>query len=501
MKEKEAQPVEVETIEKYSKFTFSDFKKEEEILEHKDCSASIGPLYKDDFYACSFVGDSSYYLCTHCANVCHKGHGDRKVSKGNFKCSCAENGHNPPVNKNEFTGSEKCFYQQLFESTPNSGYYYITEGKQKKPYCAVCAFTCKAPKKVEEKGKGKKAKTEEVIPPVKVDEENKLDQRCCCTNHDIRNAVLLQGDLYSHKEFTSYLKNFNYNIFFKNETAKSTMINYLLEKIKLCQNKKKSKGDISQIIANFLNDSNIEAILTVFYIASLTWKNKFFYIEGNEFENHIPTILNILSYQTTSNQYPQCKVQLYLSNLLFSIIVRGEYISKNNLWNINTIANMNIKQRKKYLVNQSKKKTKPKVHEYQKELLKSILEIYDRLLRDYYSDSIGMENIRIEIFPLFNKLMKFAIKYKIGDEDDNSKYFELVEETIKFILENKEKNKTEDSILKKRISTSFSSLMEDTEHDFNLLSLDFDRNAIKISTEDEKKETEGTLVLETKVII
>ena len=54
--------------------------------------------------------------------------------------------------------------------------YYITEGKQKKPYCAVCAFTCKAPKKVEEKGKGKKAKTEEVIPPVKVDEENKLDQ-------------------------------------------------------------------------------------------------------------------------------------------------------------------------------------------------------------------------------------------------------------------------------------------------------------------------------------
>ena len=111
---------------------------------------------------------------------------------------------------------------------------------------------------------------------------------------------------------------------------------------------------------------------------------------------------------------------------------------------------MNIKQRKKYLVNQSKKKTKPKVYEYQKELLKSILEIYDRLLKDYYSDSIGMENIRIEIFPLFNKLMKFAIKYKIGDEDDNSKYFELVEETIKFILENKEKNKTEDSRLKEK---------------------------------------------------
>ena len=121
-------------------------------------------------------------------------------------------------------------------------------------------------------------------------------------------------------------------------------------------------------------------------------------------------LLNILSYQTSSNQYQQCKVQLYFSNLLFSIIVRGEYISKNNRWNINTIANMNIKQRKKYLVNQGKMKTKPKVHEYQKELLKSILEIYDRILRDYYSDSIGMENIRIKIFPLFNKLMKFAIK-------------------------------------------------------------------------------------------
>lgn len=51
---KENQPVEVETIDKYLKYTFSDFKKKKKSLENKDCSPSIGPLYKDDFY----------YLCT-----------------------------------------------------------------------------------------------------------------------------------------------------------------------------------------------------------------------------------------------------------------------------------------------------------------------------------------------------------------------------------------------------------------------------------------------------
>ena len=137
MKEKEAQPVEVETIEKYSKFTFSDFKKEEEILEHKDCSASIGPLYKDDFYACSFVGDSSYYLCTHCANVCHKGHGDRKVSKGNFKCSCAENGHNPPVNKNEFQVQRSVFINNSLKALLIQDIIISQKGNKKTLLCCM----------------------------------------------------------------------------------------------------------------------------------------------------------------------------------------------------------------------------------------------------------------------------------------------------------------------------------------------------------------------------
>ena len=504
-----------EEEKKKEKLYFDSYKKEDELLKYKDCSAAMGPLYKDDFYACSSVSNTSYYLCTFCALNCHKGHEDRKVSKGNFKCSCAEKNHECPKIDRTSSGSLKCFYQQFFEKTPNSGYFSVIEGGKRKEYCAVCFNYCRS----KEDRKKKDAKIE----------ESKEEGKCCCSNHDVRNAVLLQGDLFSHRGFTQYLRNFNSNIFFTNEISRGTMINFLIEKIKLCKEQKKSKSEYDEATVNFLVDSNIEAILNLFYIGFFDWKNKFFYLdqkgfykkdsdnkeaESKKFEGIISGMMSIINYQTGSNQYQQCKLQLYLANILFSILVRGDYISKNNLWNIHTIANMSHYQRMKYIIKPvvPTKEKKRKIPQMQKELIKSILEVYDRLLRDYYADPNGMENIKIEIFPLLNKLMKFAIKYNIADEDDSSKYFELVEETIKFVLENESKSQPleETQTLKRKPTTNQSSSLfdEDKDHTFKLLSLGSNRDSMviinmlpdKVEAEDSFAYTQKSYILIMKSI-
>ena len=97
-----------EEEEEKQTFTFHGFKNEETLLRYKECSSALESLYKGDFYACVAEGKSSYYLCAYCAKNCHKGHEDRKVSKGNFKCSCAENGHVCPRIVREYSGTEKC---------------------------------------------------------------------------------------------------------------------------------------------------------------------------------------------------------------------------------------------------------------------------------------------------------------------------------------------------------------------------------------------------------
>ena len=206
---------------------FDKFKDENEVLKYKECSSTLGSLYNKDFYACS-SGEDSYYLCEYCALVCHKEHKDPKISKGNFICSCAKNGHK--CKKAELNGNEECFYQKFFHFTPNNGFFY---GRDKKTYCSVCYNYCGFKKRDTANEKKGKEQQKFVANPV----TEKKDMICCCTNHCNTNAVLLQGDLYSHKNFVKELKNFNSNIFFKNDTIKDKLICKLIENIeKIKQN-------------------------------------------------------------------------------------------------------------------------------------------------------------------------------------------------------------------------------------------------------------------------
>ena len=456
---------------------FDKFKDENEVLKYKECSSTLGSLYNKDFYACS-SGEDSYYLCEYCALVCHKEHKDPKISKRNFICSCAKNGHK--CKKAELIGNEECFYQKFFHYTPNNGFFY---GRDKKTYCSVCYNYCGFIKRdaadfaKENKGQQQKYIAKSVT--------EKKDMICCCTNHCNTNAVLLQGDLYSHKNFVKELKNFNSNIFFKNETIKDKLICKLIENIEKIKDEEEMKFQEDENLKNFLKDANNVAILTLFYVAFFNWKNKFFYLEEKLFAKIRSKIFAILRYRTDANkgkdgdedEYEQCKLQLYLANLMFSMNIRKEYIANNNLWNIKTILNMNIKQRKKYFLD---KKSKRKTKESTKRIIEAILSIYQKLLTDFYSDAIRIEQIYAELFPLLNKLMKFAIKYCIAENDAVKKYFELVAETIKFLNESKKNINKEDenpALQKRKYSTLDSAILYGSS-DFKLLSLAQDTLAI-----------------------
>ena len=128
---------------------------------------------------------------------------------------------------------------------------------------------------------------------------------------------------------------------------------------------------------------------------------------------------------------------------------------------------MNIKQRKKYFLD---KKSKRKTKESTKRIIEAILSIYQKLLTDFYSDAIRIEQIYAELFPLLNKLMKFAIKYCIAENDAVKKYFELVAETIKFLndivvnpnVEGNAFNKKCFQVIKEGIKNQIESIKENT---------------------------------------
>ena len=496
-----------EEEEEKQTFTFHGFKNEETLLRYKECSSALESLYKGDFYACVAEGKSSYYLCAYCAKNCHKGHEDRKVSKGNFKCSCAENGHVCPRIVREYSGAEKCVYKNFFDKTPNCGYYYFKDNNnQIKTYCAVCYNICKK----------QKSQPSEVKENQKVTGNRETEDKCNCSNHDISNAFLLYGDLVAHRQFTNYLRNFNANIFFRCDSTKTIIIDYLINQIKfwteptigndgihhlreekLRHNRNDMKSHASKKDP-FLLDSNIEAILNLFYIATFSWKNKFFFIQHDVFLEYFPKMFNILEYSIGANTYKECKLKLYLINILFSILFRGQYIVKNNLWNLNTIMNMNINQRMRYILEPEKPKLKKKVLEDQKKLINNMLIIYENLLRDFNSDSSNQENIRVEVFPLLNKLMKFVIKYNLVDAYLVERYFTVVEDTIKLFNQNKAKTqiKEEEPMLKRKVSASLTGLINEDEikHSFNLLSLTENEHHHRFMEDEEVKENEDGFV-------
>ena len=434
------------------------------LLEYEGCSSSNQDTTDLKFYICSLQDSSTYILCEFCKKKCHGDHDYESIHRlinesGEHKCQCAIDNHKKCEKANS------CFYQKICKFLPNVGYYNL-DGIN---YCPICTFACNT-KKVKNKRKLKNEEVENLI--------NNNKKICQCQNHIMGNSHLIQSDMYRHKKLTGSVRNLNFNIFGKDNLLKKICIDYLVNYIIKCKNAK-----LDNIRLQFLDDSNIQDILRLFYIFSMHFRNKYFYIlssliEYNDIEKEDESNLkfnkelfqeeiilsSIPSPPGSLNKYKRLKAQMYLANLLFSYKIRKFHIENFNKWNIYTIQNMNIYQRFDLIINATNKVNNNEFEDYKK-IINIILDIYEKILKEHSSDYNLVKDMKKEILPCFCKTIKYVIKYHLfSNEKDDSFYdqvctifFDLISKTIDILreirkkeeLEIEEKEKNEKKLSKK----------------------------------------------------
>ena len=412
------------------------------LLEYEGCSFSNEEITNQKFYNCALKNDPEYTICEFCKKKCHGDHDNESIhrlkkQKGNFICHCALDEHK------KFFQANNCFYQKICEFLPNIGYFLIDNLY----YCPICVQCC-----VSGKIKKKKKLSKEEIEQMKL----KNIDLCQCKKHIMANVHLLQSDIFHHKKLTGSIRNFNFNIFKKDPLLKKICIDYLIDNIIKCNNKKNNNTRLK-----FLGNTNIHDILHLFYIFSMHFRNKYFYfipslfqfedkkINDEIFKEEL-NLLCILLPPGSQNKYLKLKVQMYLANFLFSNKIKSYHIENFNKWNIYTIQNMNIYQRFDNIIN-AKSKIDDKEIENHKNIIFAILDIYERLLKEHSSNWILIKDIKSEILPIFCRNIKYVIKYHLySNEKDDSfylevskKFFDLISKTIDILREIRKKEEYE----------------------------------------------------------
>ena len=412
------------------------------LLQYEGCASSNEEITNQKFYYCALKDDPEYTICEFCKKKCHGDHDNESIhrlinQKGNYKCHCALDEHK------KFFQANNCFYQKICEFLPNIGYFKIDDLN----YCPICVQCCVSPKI-----KNKKRLNKDEILQMKL----KNIDLCQCNKHIMGNAHLLQNDIFHHKKLTAAIRNFNFNIFKKDSLLKKICIDYLIDNIIKCNNEKSDKTRLK-----FLGNTNIQDILHLFYVFSMHFRNKYFFFipsliqfENKKLKDEIfkeeLNLLNIISPPGSQNKYMKLKVQMYLSNFLFSEYIKKYHIENFNKWNIHTIQNMNIYQRFDNIIN-VKSKIDEKEIENHKNIIYAILDIYERLLKEHSSDWILIKDIKSEILPVFCRNIKYVIKYHLysNEEDDSfylevtKKFFDLISKTIDILRENRKKEEYE----------------------------------------------------------
>ncbi len=411
------------------------------LLEYEGC-ATTEEITNQKFYNCALKNEQEYILCEFCKKKCHGDHDHESIhrlinQKGNLKCHCALDNHK------KFFQINNCYYQKICEFLPNIGYCQIDNSY----YCPICVQCC-----ISGKIKNKKKLNKNEISQIKL----KNNELCQCKKHIMGNAHLIENDIFHHKKLNVAIRNFNFNIFQKDFLLKKICIDYLIDNIIKCNNEKNDKTRLK-----FLDNNNIQDILHLFYVFSIHFRNKYFYFIPSlmQFENkkYIDEIfkeelhlLCIILPPGSQNKYMKLKVQMYLSNFLFSSHIKKYHIENFNKWNIQTIQNMNIYQRFDNIINVKNKISNEEIENHKK-IIYSILEIYERLLKEHSSDWILIENIKREILPIFCRNIKYVIKYHLysNEEDDSfylevtKKFFDLISKTIDILRENRKKEEYE----------------------------------------------------------
>ena len=406
----------------------------EEVIKVDNCSFINEVKKISTFYFCSCSKEEFYPICEACAKHCHKAHNPTQTIQGIYICKCGECNH-LITNENENIFKERkkthgrlCFYTKLMEVSPGQGYYKykgIT-------YCGVCIRNCVNLEKDE------KDKVEEY----KIKDVDNGELECMCSKHFEQNLVNLNLDFASKPKFNLCFENINFNVLSKIPLTQEKYINYLITHIQnYITNIEKGSSQMKES-KRFFTDFITEKILECFSLFSSRFENKFFFIEDYLKDFPKETLITLLKINEDITSIDEgiradfFKTKFDYAELIFNYIIRRYNIQNNNTWNIRTLVNMNLYQRKIYAHQtrnfyEFQEKKDLYNHKLIRDFIENILELYETVLHFCENDTGDLKNTLFEsYFPTLNRITKYMIKMNIFNQIQTGKYYDLVFDTV-----------------------------------------------------------------------
>ena len=345
--------------------------------------------------------------------------------------------------------------------TPSYGFYKY----KGKTYCGVCIRHC-IQLEPDEKDLLEKFKTNN-------------SKECNCLKHFEQNLVNLNLDFASKPKFNLCFENINFNILYKIPLTQEKIFNYLISRINTYITKTSkegcSPGEESKL---FFSDFITGKILECFSIFSSRFENKYFFIDDylKQFPKHKLIELMKMTEDITSiddgvrGQF--FKTKLHFAEFLLNYLIRRYNIQHNNLWNIRTLLNMNLFQRRIY-IHETKSFYKFQQKEdgiYNERLIRNytdnILELYEIIYHFCENDKDTLKNELFDYyFPTLNYITKYLMKINFYASDQIEKYFDLVFDTLLLWFDMQKKVET---IKKETEEVSLKEINEEREYQKSL---------------------------------
>ena len=405
----------------------------DEVIKVDNCSF-INDIKKiSTFYFCSCSKEEFYPICEACAKQCHQAHNPTQTIQGIYICKCGECNHQiTEENENIFKERKKshgrlCFYTKLMEVSPGLGYFKY----KNLTYCGVCMRNCIDLEK-DEKDK---------INEFKINENNELLE-CMCSKHFEQNLVNLNLDFASKPKFNLCFENINFNILSKIPLTQEKYINYLITHIQnYMTNIEKGASEMKES-KKFFTDFITGKILECFSLFSSRFENKFFFVEDYLKDFPKETLIALLKINEDITSIDEgirgdfFRTKFHYAELIFNYLIRRYFIQNNNIWNIRTLINMNLYQRKLY-AHQTRdfykfqEKKDLYNHKLIRDFIENILELYETVLHFCENDTGDLKNNLFDsYFPTLNRITKYMIKMNFFNQTQTQKYYDLVYDTV-----------------------------------------------------------------------
>ena len=151
--------------------------------------------------------------------------------------------------------------------------------------------------------------------------------------------------------------------------------------------------------------------------------------------------------------------KFYYCELIFNYIIRKFIIKYNNILNIRTIVNLNLFQRRLYLLEiKNFYKINPKNsngndsilnEKLVNQMINNFLELFESILK-YVDTGDDPQNVIGSFysyyFTTFNRFFKYLIKFNLLSENQTNKYYELVFDALKIFNDKINKKDSEEQI-------------------------------------------------------